>query len=152
MLSEHPAPRKAPGDALLLPGGKAAYPAAVDAQRLLDELLSAARKLGLKVRIEPLRTTTGSAGGLCRIHGQTLVLLDELAGPVEQAAALAEALGQLDVENVQMAPEARRTIEATQRHEMWRVSDARPERDRVRPLPIPKPGLRRARGRDDDDK
>jgi len=124
----------------------------VDAQRLLDELLSAARKLGLKVRIEPLRAASGRAGGLCRIRGQTLVLLDELAGPVEQAAALAEALAELDVENIQMAPEARRTIEAKRRHEMWRVNDARPAQrdDRVRPLPLPKPGLRRGRGRDDD--
>lgn len=125
----------------------------MDAQRLLDELLAVARKLDLRVRIEPLRTATGRAGGLCRIRGQTVVLLDELAGPVEQAAALAEALGELDVDNVYMAPEARRTIEATKRHEMWRASEARPhdERDRVRPLPIPKPGLRRTREGDDSD-
>lgn len=124
----------------------------MDAPRLLDELLAAARRLGLTVRIEPLRAASGRAGGLCRIRGQMLVLLDELASPVEQASALAEALGQLDVEGIDMAPEARRTVEATRERRAWRAGDRTPaNRDRVRPLPIPKPGLRRARGRDDDD-
>ena len=124
----------------------------MDARRLLDELLSVARKLGLKVRIEPMRTAAGHAGGLCRVQGRMLVLLDELASPVEQAGALAEALGELDVENVYMAPEARRSIEATRRHNNWRVSDpTRTDRQRVRQLPIPKPGLRRTSDRDDSD-
>lgn len=127
----------------------------MDAQRLLDELLAAARKLGLKVRIEPMRTAAGRAGGLCRLRGQTMVLLDELAAPVEQAAALAEALGELDVENVYMAPEARLAIEATRRHEAWRSRDgararSAPDRERVHPLPIAKPGVRRTRSKDGD--
>ncbi len=123
----------------------------MDARRLLDELLAAARKLDLKVRIEPMRTASGHAGGLCRVGDRMLVLLDELASPLEQAAALAEALGELDVDNVYMAPEARRTVEATRQRNDWRVADSARRGQRVRQLPIPKPGLRRAEDRDDGD-
>ena len=80
--------------------------------RLLSELFSAARKLGLRVRVEPFETPPLGGGGLCWIRGRQLILLDANASQVEQAGALAEALGAFDTEPIYVAPEARRLIEA----------------------------------------
>jgi UDP-N-acetylmuramate dehydrogenase len=87
--------------------------------RLLNELFSAARKLGLRVRVEAFDTPSLGGGGLCWVYGRQLVLLDENASQVEQAAALAEALAAFDTEPIYMAPEARGAIEAArERHGM----------------------------------
>jgi len=80
--------------------------------RLLNELFLAARKLGLQVRVEPFDTPPVGGGGLCWVYGRQLVLLDERASQIEQAAALAEALSAFDTEPIYLAPEARRAIEA----------------------------------------
>jgi hypothetical protein len=116
----------------------------MDARRLIDELSSVALKLGLEVRVEPFATPGRSAGGLCRIRGRLVVLIDASAGLLEQAASLAEALGTFELEGVYMAPEARRFIEQRREHDEWHREPAAPGRaeDNIEPLPLPKPGLR----------
>ena len=88
---------------------------AVAPERLLEELLVAARKLGLRVRVEPFAAQTSSAGGACKILGETLVLIDEAAPVIDQAAALARVLSSHDHESVYLPPEARRYIYAHER-------------------------------------
>lgn len=110
----------------------------------MEELMSAARKLELEVRIEPFITPGRSAGGLCRIRGRQVVLLDARAAPLEQAASLAEALVAFELEAVYMAPEARRFIEQRRQPSAWRPQPEAPrdaERN-VLPLARSKPGLR----------
>ena len=84
----------------------------MEPHRLMDELLSVARKLGLQVHIEPFVTPGVLAGGLCWVRGRHLILIDENASPVEQTGAMAEALSTFCLEGVYMAPEARRAVEA----------------------------------------
>ena len=45
----------------------------MDDQHLFDELLQAAERLGVEVRIEPFETPATMGGGLCVVRGETLV-------------------------------------------------------------------------------
>jgi hypothetical protein len=81
-------------------------------ERLLDELLSAARRLGIEVRVEPFHGGIRSPGGLCRLRGRILVLIDQRLGVFDRTRTLADALSEFDVESVYLTPQARRFIEA----------------------------------------
>jgi len=84
----------------------------MDAQHLLDELLQAAKRLGVEVRSEPFETPAAAGGGLCVVRGENLVLIDQRAPLVDRVRALARALVELESESVYMAPEARELVEA----------------------------------------
>jgi hypothetical protein len=51
----------------------------MDDQHLFDELLQAAEKLGVEVRMEPFQTPATKGGGLCILRGEKLVLIDQSA-------------------------------------------------------------------------
>ena len=104
--------------------------------RLYDALLAVAHKLGVEVRVERLLVEGVRAGGLCRLHGRQVVLLDDRASTVERNAAFAEALSLLDVDGIFMPPEARLIVEAARR--------ALPVPTLAAEL-LPKPGLRTCR-------
>jgi hypothetical protein len=57
---------------------------------LYDELHSVLLKAGMEIRVEPFKTPSDSAGGLCRMKGRNLVILDEKASVPERARALLE--------------------------------------------------------------
>lgn len=83
----------------------------MDDQHLLDELLQAAARLGVEVRLEPFETPATVGGGLCVLRGENLVLIDQRAPLPDRVRALARALRDLRSETVYMAPEARALIE-----------------------------------------
>jgi hypothetical protein len=83
----------------------------MDDQHLFDELLQAAARLGVEVRLEPFETPAIVGGGLCVLRGENLVLIDQRAPLPDRVRALARALGDLQSETVYMAPEARELIE-----------------------------------------
>ena len=74
-----------------------------------DALLAVARKLGLRVRIEDL-SKAGSSGGLCKLNGVHLILVDEGSTLAERIGSLVEALAQLDTEDVHMPPAIREIL------------------------------------------
>ena len=86
--------------------------APMDDQPLFDELLQAAARLGVAVRVEPFETPITMGGGLCVVRGETLVLIDLRAPLLDRIRALARALVELQSETVYMAPEVRELIEA----------------------------------------
>lgn len=92
-----------------------ADPSEGSAALLFRELCAAAERLGVTVRVEPFDPPALSAGGLCSLHGATLVLLDLRASPDERLWALARALAGLDVDAVYVAPAARELIERARR-------------------------------------
>jgi len=51
----------------------------MDDQPLFDELLHAAERLGVAVRMEPFETPAIMGGGLCVVRGENLVLIDQRA-------------------------------------------------------------------------
>jgi len=84
----------------------------VEHEWLLLELLSAADKLGIEVRSEPFETGGTSAGGICKLRGRELILIDAKASVPDRAAALATVLADLDHERVYLAPLAREYLYA----------------------------------------
>lgn len=62
---------------------------------MLEELSLALTGLGVEVRSRALRGTRPSTGGLCRIGGQNVVILNSQATALERGAVLANALFQL---------------------------------------------------------
>lgn len=86
----------------------------MDLPRLYDELALAAEKAGIVVRTEPfdkaIPEKQGGRGGLCRLKGEWLVLVDSRAPLVDRIAALASALAEVDLEHIYMPPVARATI------------------------------------------
>jgi hypothetical protein len=84
------------------------------AQRVLDELIEAAERVGIKVRREKLMREVGyrARGGSCRLREDNLVIIDRDQPPHEQLEILAEALKGRDLEALYLSPEARRIIQA----------------------------------------
>lgn len=58
----------------------------MERERLFEELLGAAQKLGVDVRVEPFETGGTSAGGICKLRDRRLILLDEAASAPEEQA------------------------------------------------------------------
>ncbi|MGC4063469.1 MAG: hypothetical protein QM784_02210 [Polyangiaceae bacterium] len=83
----------------------------VDPKALLDELIGACRMLGLSVREEPMKVpATRLAGGLVRLHGIPVVIVDSLSPIVDRVAAVADAICELDIDPIHLSTEARRAI------------------------------------------
>jgi hypothetical protein len=87
----------------------------MDPQHLLDELLKAAKRLGVEVRSEPFETPAAMGGGLCIVRGEHLVLIDQRAPLPDRLRALARALVDLGSDRseiIYLAPEARELLES----------------------------------------
>jgi hypothetical protein len=85
-------------------------------ERVLDELIEAAERIGLKVRREKLLREVGyrARGGICRLRDDDLVIIDRDQAPHEQLEIVAEALKGRDLEAVYLSPAARRVLQMDQ--------------------------------------
>lgn len=79
---------------------------------LLEALLGVAERVGLTVRRAGGKGRLASAGGLCTINGQVLLLLNVRSSPIEQATILADAVGGRDLREIPMPDHAREFISA----------------------------------------
>lgn len=119
----------------------------------MDELIGVARKIGIEVRIQPIRIPSRSFGGLCRLRGRQVLLLDQKSSPADRVGTLAEALSQFEreLEGVFLTPEARQVVEAARaKLEFSHSRELRQAAGALRPPPVPmisrpKPGIRKAR-------
>jgi len=119
-------------------------------ERLLEELVDVASKLGVDVRVEPLRVAAHfGSGGMCRLRGKSVVLLDSKSPLVDRLLTLADALAPLAerLDQVTIAPEARELLEAARAKQDGRLRPIENRAVAVRVLARPKPGLRSARPR-----
>jgi len=102
---------------------------------MFDELLGIAARAGLEVRTRTFRGKVQGkvpfAGGLCTVLGQPMVLLNANASAVERSVALADALANRALGEVEMSTEARRFL----------AGRARSRSGVVEPDSGPKPGL-----------
>jgi len=84
-------------------------------QELAEALEALAARLGIPVRYETMERGVASGrsrGGLCRLRGQPIILVDEALGPHERVAVLAQALGTFDLDGIYLPPLVRSTIRA----------------------------------------
>jgi hypothetical protein len=81
-------------------------------EQMTEALESAATELGVRVRYEALSAGgLAGGGGLCRVKGQWLVILDKKSSPAERAAMLADALANFDTDRVSLPPKAREAVD-----------------------------------------
>jgi len=60
---------------------------------------------GVQVRVERFEHPLAGKGGLCRIEGELVILVDAKLGALEQAGVIGLALADLDLDGVQVPPE-----------------------------------------------
>jgi hypothetical protein len=127
------------------------YAVAVDPKDLLSELLRTCQSLGLTIREEPMKVpATRLSGGLVRLRGKAVVIVDSSAPVVDRIAAVADALCELAVDPLHLTREARRAIALARLRRRRMLKFLRSRRIEVvspwkRPrLLRPKPGLCRA--------
>jgi hypothetical protein len=85
-------------------------------ERVLDELIEAAERVGLKVRRERIMREVGyrARGGVCRLRDHDMVIIDRDQPPHEQLEIVADALQGRDLEAVYLSPAARKVLHAGQ--------------------------------------
>ena len=80
-------------------------------EAVLRELLDLAQQVGLSVRVESLLGRGAGPGGLCKLRGEWVLLVNESAPAVEQLGVLAEALAPLsDIPAETLSVDAHRAL------------------------------------------
>jgi hypothetical protein len=80
---------------------------------MLSELETVAARLGVVLRVEQLGDELGARGGLCRLRGRSLILIDASLSLTERIAVLAGALSAFDVSLIHMPPVVRARIDSS---------------------------------------
>jgi len=119
----------------------------VDAERLLKELVGVAHGVGVDVRIEHMRTAANYAsGGLCRLRGKTVVVLNAKSPAVDRVLTLAEAIAPLTRQtDGEIGPEAREVLDAAMAKREGRMPIQESRAAAVRVMARPKPGVKSCR-------
>jgi hypothetical protein len=76
------------------------YDRGVSPEEAIRALSEVAAQAGVEVRIEPFALALSGKGGLCRIEGRLVVLVDAKLSVLEQAGVIGEALADVDLEGV----------------------------------------------------
>jgi hypothetical protein len=76
------------------------YDWAVIPEEVVRALTAVAAQAGVEVRVERFHLTLAGSGGLCRIEGQHVILVDAKLGVLEQAGIIGEALAQVDLSDI----------------------------------------------------
>jgi len=80
----------------------------MDEKEIIEQLEDLARRLGVKVRYEELKKEgTFSPGGLCRVKGEDILIVNSKVGAEEKMLVLAKALASFDLGRVYMRPALR---------------------------------------------
>lgn len=66
--------------------------------RVLAQLCALGQASGVEIRVEPFERAVAGKGGLCRIEGRPVVIVDARLGAVEQVGVVGEALGRLGLD------------------------------------------------------
>jgi len=81
-------------------------------QKRLEQLEEAARSLGIEIRYEPFKGENSMApGGLCRLKGDYLLILNSRSGLSEKIGAIASAIRRFDLSATYLRPELREFLE-----------------------------------------
>ncbi len=81
-------------------------------QKRLEQLEEAAQSLGIEIRYEAFKGENSMAtGGLCRLKGNYLLILNSRSGLSERVNAVASAISRFDLSGTYLKPELREFLE-----------------------------------------
>jgi hypothetical protein len=84
----------------------------MDDQKILEQLEEVARGLGMEVRYEAMKGESSfSPGGLCRLQGNYLLIINSRASLGEKIRAMAQAVNRFDLSQVYLLPGLREFLE-----------------------------------------
>ena len=84
----------------------------MDNAGLLEHLEALAHTLGIPIRYERMEgETTFPSGGLCRIKGKHVIIVNESAATGEKVRTIADALRRFDLSEVYLKPALRDFLE-----------------------------------------
>jgi len=84
----------------------------LDARAVLGYLEAVAEQLGVEIRYEPMEgETVLSPGGMCRIRGKTVIIVNAKAPLEDQVRTLVKALRRLDLSQIYLRPGIRDLLE-----------------------------------------
>ncbi len=128
--------------------------AAVNPAALIEQIERYLFSRGVRGASRPFQTGNGIAGGLVKLKGRPLVVVDSSAPQVERLMVLADVLCSLDIELDALPMEVRRVVAKARTRRRWlrarlvgRVNLKSPFWLHSRPL-VRSPGLRACKGND----
>ena len=89
-------------------------PTVLDDSSILGELEELAESIGLQIRHEHIKSDDdlpNVPGGICRLKGDRVVILNSKATTRDRIRALAEALRHFDLEGIYIRPAVRRLLD-----------------------------------------
>ena len=81
-------------------------------EQITEALEQAAAQVGIRVRYETMTGETAGGGGLCKVKGEWVVIIDRKTPASDRAAVLVEALAGFDTDQVYLPPQIREAIQA----------------------------------------
>jgi len=92
--------------------GKTSRKTELAEETLLAQLEELARALDVEIRYEPMRREGPTyPGGLCRLKGQYVLIIDSKATPGDKIQALAKAANRFDLSQVYLRPGVREFLD-----------------------------------------
>jgi hypothetical protein len=82
---------------------------------ILSELEKLALRLGVHVRFEAFDARSAAKGGLCRLRGEPLIVLDVGLPVLDKIGILSDALARFDLEAIYLPPVLRSRFERRRR-------------------------------------
>lgn len=86
----------------------------MDDKTVLAELEALAHQLRVEIRYEALSGETFFAGGMCRIRGRPVIIVNKGASLREKTTTLISALGRFDLNGMYLKPALRELLESAQ--------------------------------------
>ena len=84
----------------------------MDEDTLLNQLEELAHSLGIEIRYEPLRRESSFfPGGLCRIKGEYVLILNATATTEDKIQTMAKAVNRFDLSKVYLRPGLREFLD-----------------------------------------
>ncbi len=84
----------------------------MDERTVLGHLEAVANSLGVEIRYEPMEGETSfSSGGMCRIRGKEVIIINTKAPPADQIATFVKAFRRLDLSQIYLRPGIRDLLE-----------------------------------------
>ena len=86
----------------------------MDDETVINQLEQLAESFGIEIRYEPIRLDddlTNVKGGLCRLNGEYVIIINSDVTAKEKIKALAEAVKHFDLDSVYILPAIRELLD-----------------------------------------